>query len=88
MASCRMAGTIGNAMRRDLGKRLDDLERVAGQGDDGGANIPITDELRTTICANPDDEAAFERLIAGDQSAIRDLSMDALRIISDAGNPT
>jgi len=83
MARCRMTGT--NAMRRDLDKRIGDLERVAGRGNDGDV-IEVTPELRAAICVEPDDAAALDRLLSGDKSAIPDFSMDALRVISAAGD--
>jgi len=72
-------------MRRDLDKRIGDLERVAGQGDDGDV-IEVTPELHAAICVEPDDAAALDRLLSGDKSAIPDFSIGALRAISAAGD--
>jgi len=69
---------------RSFEKRIRDLERVAGPVKDA-RSIPITPELRAAICADPDDAAAFERMLSGDKSAIGDMSTPALKMLQEVG---
>jgi len=71
-------------MRRDLAKRIGELERVAGPVKDA-RSIPITPELRAAVCADPDDAAAFARVEAGDKSGYADMSTPALVLLQEAG---
>jgi len=41
--------------------------------------------MRAAICANPDDAAAFERMLSGDKSAINDMSTPALKMLQEVG---
>ena len=75
-----MAGTKGKTMRRDLEKRINELEGRTGGGE-ARERVTLTPEMRAAICTNADDTAAYDRLAAGDKSALCDLSTEALEIM-------
>ena len=74
-----------NAMRRDLDRRISDLEKVVGQGADTGERVEVPPEVLASIRSNPDDAAALDRIEAGDEGGYADMSDKALRLLSDAG---